>query len=137
MHALPSRFLRELPAEHVNELRPAAKRGFDSSAWGGLGSGMGGYNHNGYYGNGMPKRADFEAPTAQDKQALQSVAQRMQEKAGSTTYKLGGRVTHGTFGEGTILAMEGDGARQRLQIRFRGAAGTKWLIASVANLVVM
>ncbi|HET7314157.1 3'-5' exonuclease, partial [Salinisphaera sp.] len=46
---------------------------------------------------------------------------------------LGQRVVHKKFGEGTVLAFEGDGARARIQVNF-DRAGSKWLIAGYAKL---
>ncbi|MCI0749837.1 MAG: DNA helicase II, partial [Nevskiales bacterium] len=47
--------------------------------------------------------------------------------------KLGQRVRHARFGEGTVLSFEGDGDRLRIEVRFRDA-GTKWLMLSYAHL---
>ncbi|SFF26065.1 ATP-dependent DNA helicase UvrD [Fontimonas thermophila] len=47
--------------------------------------------------------------------------------------RLGQRVRHARFGEGTILQFDGDGERMRVEVRFQ-SAGTKWLMLSVANL---
>jgi DNA helicase II / ATP-dependent DNA helicase PcrA len=47
--------------------------------------------------------------------------------------KLGQRVQHKSFGEGTITSFDGDGDRIRVEVRFRDA-GTKWLMLSYANL---
>jgi DNA helicase-2/ATP-dependent DNA helicase PcrA len=47
--------------------------------------------------------------------------------------KLGQRVAHKNFGEGTVTAFDGDGDRVRVEVRFRDA-GTKWLMLSYANL---
>jgi DNA helicase-2/ATP-dependent DNA helicase PcrA len=41
-------------------------------------------------------------------------------------FRLGDRVRHAKFGEGTILSFDGDGDRTRIEIKFRDA-GTKWL----------
>ena len=46
---------------------------------------------------------------------------------------VGAGVKHGKFGYGTVLNFEGDGDSARIQIKFK-QAGTKWLIASYANL---
>ncbi|MDN5937354.1 MAG: DNA helicase II [Salinisphaera sp.] len=48
---------------------------------------------------------------------------------------LGQRVAHRKFGEGVVLAFEGEGEgdRARIQVNF-GAAGSKWLIAGYAKL---
>lgn len=48
-------------------------------------------------------------------------------------YALGQRVRHPKFGEGTIINLEGDGERCRLQIAFQGE-GIKWLVATYAKL---
>lgn len=48
-------------------------------------------------------------------------------------FKLGQRVKHAKFGEGTIINLEGNGEHTRLQIAFRGE-GVKWLVASYAKL---
>ncbi len=46
---------------------------------------------------------------------------------------IGAGVKHATFGFGTVLNFEGSGDSARIQINFK-RAGTKWLIASYANL---
>ena len=51
-------------------------------------------------------------------------------------YKLGQRVQHPKFGEGTIINLEGSGEHARLQIAFQGE-GIKWLVASYARLEVL
>lgn len=51
-------------------------------------------------------------------------------------YKLGQRVKHAKFGEGTIINLEGSGEHTRLQIAFQGE-GVKWLVASYAKLEVL
>ncbi|QHQ18104.1 DNA helicase II [Pectobacterium parmentieri] len=48
-------------------------------------------------------------------------------------YKLGQRVRHAKFGEGTIVNLEGSGDHARLQIAFQGQ-GIKWLVAAYARL---
>ncbi|WP_159567418.1 DNA helicase II [Budvicia diplopodorum] len=51
-------------------------------------------------------------------------------------YKLGQRVNHPKFGEGTVINLEGSGEHARLQIAFQGE-GIKWLVASYARLEVL
>ena len=46
---------------------------------------------------------------------------------------IGVAVKHAKFGFGTVLNFEGEGDSARIQIKFK-QAGTKWLIASYANL---
>ena len=48
-------------------------------------------------------------------------------------FSLGQRVLHPMFGEGSIIDLEGSGARTRVQVNF-DRAGTKWLMLSHAKL---
>jgi DNA helicase-2/ATP-dependent DNA helicase PcrA len=52
-----------------------------------------------------------------------------------TEFKLGQRVQHSVFGEGTILNFEGAGAQARVQVNF--AEGSKWLMMGYAKLVAL
>ncbi|MBX3694798.1 MAG: DNA helicase II [Steroidobacteraceae bacterium] len=47
--------------------------------------------------------------------------------------RLGARVRHGKFGEGTVLNVEGQGPQARIQVNFE-RQGTKWLMLAYANL---
>ncbi len=44
-----------------------------------------------------------------------------------TGYKLGQRVRHAKFGEGTIVNPEGSGEHSRLQVAFQGKGSNGWL----------
>lgn len=48
-------------------------------------------------------------------------------------FQLGETVHHAKFGAGTVLALEGSGAHQRIQVNF-SLHGTKWLVIAYANL---
>lgn len=52
----------------------------------------------------------------------------------SSKWSLGAQVTHPSFGEGIILATEGQGPQARLQIKFR-EVGTKWMVAEFVTTV--
>ena len=47
--------------------------------------------------------------------------------------KLGSRVRHAMFGDGTVLNLEGQGDHARVQVNFE-RVGDKWLVLSYANL---
>jgi DNA helicase-2/ATP-dependent DNA helicase PcrA len=49
---------------------------------------------------------------------------------------LGQRVSHPSFGEGTVVSAEGNGAHMRIQVNFEDA-GSKWLVYAYANLSVL
>jgi DNA helicase-2/ATP-dependent DNA helicase PcrA len=102
--AAPSQFLREIPKECVVETRPRPPMA--RPAFG----------------------ARTYAPRAQP-----SFRPPVDDEAATGGLKLGQRVQHKSFGEGTVLAFEGDGERLRIEVRFRDA-GTKWLMLSFANL---
>ena len=90
-----SRFVREIPDELKQEIRP---------------------------------KAQFSRPVMQ---ASPSVSQdRAREETGLF---VGQRVNHARFGDGIVLNLEGQGAQSRVQVNFEDA-GSKWLIASMANL---
>jgi DNA helicase-2/ATP-dependent DNA helicase PcrA len=64
-------------------------------------------------------------------QAPASVSQdRAREETGLF---VGQRVNHARFGDGIVLNLEGQGAQSRVQVNFEDA-GSKWLIAGMANL---
>ena len=98
-HSRPSRFIDEMPAELLQEIRPrlAAARPY------------------------VPAR-----PAAPARSAV--------FKNQEWPFRLGQRVQHRKFGEGTVLAFEGSGEHTRVQVNF-SRAGSKWLVLAYANLV--
>ena len=57
-------------------------------------------------------------------------------EAAENDIRLGQRVRHGKFGEGIVLNYEGSGSHARVQVNFE-TAGTKWLVMSYAKLELM
>jgi len=90
-----SRFVREIPDDLIQEIRP---------------------------------RAHFSRPGVP---AYESLHRERAEV--DTGLFVGQRVNHASFGDGVVLNLEGQGAQSRVQVNFE-AAGSKWLIASMANL---
>lgn len=88
----PSRFMREIPKEYLQEVRLKAT----------ITKPVGNY---------------FSTQAAKQ----------------STGLNIGQRVWHEKFGEGVVLDMEGEGPQTRIQVSF-DFDGTKWLVASFANL---
>ncbi len=95
-HHSPSRFLREIPEECIEEIRiktqvikPQASSRFSNAV----------------------SHAAFE----------------------ETGFKLGQRVIHTKFGEGTVLNYEGSGPQSRVQVNFE-EVGSKWLVTAYARL---
>ena len=94
---MPSRFIAEIPAELMEEIRP---------------------------------RANVSQPVYRRPDTSQAA---LQEETG---LRMGQRVSHGKFGEGVILNLEGQGSHTRIQVNFE-AVGSKWLVMQYANLVAL
>jgi DNA helicase-2/ATP-dependent DNA helicase PcrA len=90
-----SRFVREIPDELMQEIRP---------------------------------KANFSRPVLT---ASPRIGHGRAEE--DTGLFVGQRVNHARFGDGIVLNLEGQGAQSRVQVNFEDA-GSKWLIASMANL---
>jgi DNA helicase-2/ATP-dependent DNA helicase PcrA len=103
----PSRFLRELPDELVEEIRPKLKT-FQTSR----------YTESGNYRPAAPP-----PPLRTPNKYAES----------ETGYRIGQQVRHAKFGEGVITNSEGSGAHSRVQVNFK-TAGSKWLVLGYANL---
>jgi DNA helicase-2/ATP-dependent DNA helicase PcrA len=125
----PSMFIKEIPAEYIVETRPRAgilRPAYAPAARGGYGGGYG--SGNSYGSNGYGNRSGgYNGPPAR----TVTTAATSSEIPGG--FKLGGRVRHPKFGEGTILSFDGDGDRMRVEVKFR-EAGTKWLMLAQAKL---
>ncbi len=103
----PSRFIKEIPTDLVEEIRlkTTINRGFVPNR-----------NNGRRLGSGNSLSSDVEVP--------------------DTEITLGQRVAHGKFGEGVVLNYEGQGSNARVQVNF-DAVGSKWLVLSYANLEVL
>ncbi|HEY8538558.1 MAG TPA: DNA helicase II, partial [Steroidobacteraceae bacterium] len=93
-YGTPSRFIKEIPPEVLEEVRPRI------------------HVSRPVYVPGRKGYLEEEAPAG---------------------IRLGQRVRHGKFGEGVILALEGQGAYAHVQVNFE-QQGTKWLVLAYANL---
>lgn len=113
----PSRFLAELPAEVIEEVRSRSPRVTPS----------------GYRQSERPMYPARKAPAAP---AAPPPARRPTPSARNTLpggLQLGQRVVHPKFGEGVILDHEGEGSQARVHVNFR-SAGSKWLVMAYARL---
>jgi DNA helicase-2/ATP-dependent DNA helicase PcrA len=136
----PSMFLKEIPPDCIVETRPRAQitrpafaaRGAygreHSAGYSGSGGG-GGWDRGEINERRSGYGARYEPPLTR-----QTVTTGMMGKSeGPAGLRLGQAVRHEKFGEGTVLAFDGDGERTRVEVRFK-SSGTKWLMLSFANL---
>ena len=105
-YSMVSSFLRELPDELLHWLTPA-----------------------------VPSRNTFESlgysPAFSQTEARPSSA-----SGAGAQWRIGQRVFHQKFGEGTVTGVEGGGADARVQVNFRHA-GSKWLALEYAKLTAV
>ena len=120
-YCLPSRFIDEIPDEHVKRL--SAKPAVDDWIGAGAASRM---------SAGAANGSGFGASTSRTKTA--STASGI--AVGGQTFRVGQGVRHPRFGEGTILALTGMGLDAQAQVHFL-EAGTKTLALGVAKLDIV
>lgn len=123
-----SRFLDEIPEALVHVARAGGNVGFASSDWGGgFGGGFGGGSRrgpsvSGGFGGG---RKDVKRP---------SFGSGKPPKAAGDIPALavGDRVTHDSFGMGTVVSVSGQGEKTQVEVAFREPHGTKRLLLRYA-----
>lgn len=129
----PSRFLNEIPAADI-ERTGVGSSGFTGVGWekrgdrrGTFGSGRG---SSVYGGNvfGSRTRSTGVAPRASE---VAPARQAPARPAPSTSFSAGDKVSHKTFGPGTVLAVSGD----TIEVRFTRTGKTKKLLKGFAPLV--
>jgi DNA helicase-2/ATP-dependent DNA helicase PcrA len=109
-YGAPSRFIAEIPAELVEEVRPRVQVSRPT------------------YAPGRPSYGSGRSSPAPSTQRFTD------EVPGGL--KLGQRVRHQKFGDGLVLGLEGQGTNARVQVNFE-RQGSKWLMLGYANLEVV
>jgi DNA helicase-2/ATP-dependent DNA helicase PcrA len=109
-YGMASSFLRELPEELLHWLTPrvSARNRFQENS-----------------PDTKSYVAAFSQGTTDDTQT-----------SGNAMWRIGQRVFHQKFGEGTITGIEGSGADARVQVNFKHA-GSKWLALEYAKLTAV
>jgi DNA helicase-2/ATP-dependent DNA helicase PcrA len=144
--AMPSRFLQEIPegliewkqspgmANSRGGTQPRAlnaKRDGGFSG-GGSGAGGGGYRGGGGWGSGSYDRAAAAAKTRPKTEWANRVSGQVRDN-GDMELAAGDRIKHVDFGEGTVGAVSGQGAKRIAEIAF-DAAGRKKLLIKIAPI---
>ena len=88
--------------------------------------------------NSQPSRFLYEIPNELiddlSNEGLKPMPKRSRTNGGDGL--LGKLVEHSSFGEGVVIAVEGDGDNKRVQVNFQ-SEGLKWLVLGYANLKIM
>ncbi len=123
----PSEFIKEIPADLVNEITPQSGYSFGSSSFGS------GYS----YGKSSESKSSFGSTynTQNEKKTYSQTitAQSASKPSANLNYAPGERVNHKKFGDGMILTASKMGNDMLLEIAF-DTVGTKKLMAKVAPL---
>jgi DNA helicase-2/ATP-dependent DNA helicase PcrA len=123
-YAMRSRFLGEIPEQHLKWLTPrtmGASQGYGSSSDG--------------WGGGAPRDAFGRKPTSaaaprQPRGVSSGVT------VGDRHFRIGQGVRHARFGDGTIIGLSGSGQDAQAQIQFRDV-GAKTLALGIAKLDII
>ncbi|KGD87800.1 DNA helicase [Achromobacter sp. RTa] len=121
-YAMRSRFLEEIPEQHLKWLTPKA----GLAQVGATGAGWGGGNRGDAFGR---KPTNTIAPR-QPRSVASGVT------VGDKQYRVGQGVRHARFGEGTIIGLSGAGQDAQAQIQFRDV-GAKTLALGIAKLDIV
>jgi DNA helicase-2/ATP-dependent DNA helicase PcrA len=108
-YGAPSRFIAEIPAELIEEVRPRVQVTRPT------------------YTPGRPSTYGQTRTPAPAQKFFDEVPGGL---------KLGQRVRHQKFGDGVVLGLEGQGSNARVQVNFE-RQGSKWLMLGYANLEVV
>jgi DNA helicase-2/ATP-dependent DNA helicase PcrA len=124
---IPSRFLDELPAESLQWLSPPRARGAGGFGGGWASSVQPAWGRSGLGDDRPAGMAGIPAAVPVPTRSAPAVS------ASGAEIRTGMAVFHTKFGEGRVLAIEGQGNDARAQVDFR-RHGTKWLALAVAKL---
>jgi len=117
---LRSRFLEELPDQHLKWLSPRTQQ-----RWGQSGGAM--------IGSTWGASASVSSLGVEQASRHESITT---TKSSAPAMRIGQSVRHDRFGDGVVVSLEGRGADARAQINF-GRQGLKWLALSVAKLQLL
>ncbi|WP_306715312.1 UvrD-helicase domain-containing protein [Burkholderia dolosa] len=119
-----SRFFDELPQHVLKWLTPKVEAG---ARWGGR-SDNAGWGRDWFARPGAGREQIVDAAVSAPLPAFAN-----QQRAADAGFRVGQQVFHTKFGEGTVTALEGNGADAKAQVKFK-RHGEKWLALAVAKL---
>uniref|UniRef100_UPI00333E95DD UvrD-helicase domain-containing protein n=1 Tax=Castellaniella defragrans TaxID=75697 RepID=UPI00333E95DD len=119
-YAMRSRFLDEIPEDHLKWITPRARQTQDRPVWAGAFRRGAGWHAEG--GSAFVPRTARAASSG--------------VTVGEQCFHIGLSVRHARFGEGTVVSLSGEGQEAQARIEFRDA-GTKTLALGVAKLEIL
>ncbi|MVW80399.1 UvrD-helicase domain-containing protein [Bordetella sp. 02P26C-1] len=122
-YAMRSRFLDEIPEQHLKWLTP---RGGASHAYAGFGESAARVNHGDAFGRPATRTIAPRTPRG----VTSGVT------VGDQHFRIGQGVRHARFGDGTIIGLSGSGQDAQAQIQFRDV-GAKTLALGIAKLEIV
>ncbi len=129
-YGTPSRFIAEIPAELIEEVRPRVQVSRPLYSSGSSSSSSSGYS--GGYSNPSPGGSGSRGG-AGAYQGAKDPGRYVEPPSGGDGMKLGQRVRHGRFGDGVVLRVDGQGQGAQVEVNFE-RAGRKVLMLQFANL---
>ena len=120
-YPMRSRFLDEIPDEHLKWITPRHRTESAPSAWAGA------------FRSGSGRWQDERGSTFAPRSAR---GQTGSISVGGQSFRIGASVRHNRFGEGTVVFLSGSGNEAQARIEFRDV-GTKTLALGVAKLEVL
>ncbi|OQW90260.1 MAG: DNA helicase II [Rhodoferax ferrireducens] len=129
---MKSRFFEELPEEALKWITPK-QSGYAGHSAGGFVGGSFGSGGSSYSGATSPYAERDRGQFGTDYSKYSAPVPPQRQEASGHSFKVGQKLFHAKFGEGTVLALEGVGDDARAQINFP-RHGVKWLALSVAKL---
>lgn len=119
-YAMRSRFLSEVPEEHLKWLTPKQGLADSEPRWKSSSAGFDPY----------ARQGKTSAVSSNNRSSTSGVT------VGSQHFRVGQGVRHGRFGEGTIFGLSGSGLDAQAQIQFRDV-GAKTLALGIAKLEII
>jgi DNA helicase-2/ATP-dependent DNA helicase PcrA len=132
-----SRFLDEIPAETLDVARAGSSLsgvGLEPGGYGGYGRGSGGYSGGGGSRRGPSFSGGIGGGRSDVKRPSLSSGRKPTPTASLPQLAVGDRVTHDSFGMGTVSEVAGQGDKTQVEVRFKAPHGTKRLLLRYAPI---
>ncbi len=128
-----SRFLEEIPEENLNWEGKELQAGGGFGAYGGSSYGGGSYGGGSFGGSGFQRSAPSSPRPARPSYQEARRTAVSQTAAPSIALSKGDRISHGVFGEGTVLSVQPMGGDALVQVDFESGGQKKLMLKAAAK----